>query len=168
MKDAWFLATSRADLTAAQVVKGYGKRFSIERVQMQRDGYRIAAIFYLLYGLVYLGGAIDGLTPSRRVTFFGFVPWWAFYIAGGLMVVALPLLVWRRYKWFTRIIALGPAGKALALCWRQGRALGSDEAARTASFTYNWFFIGVAITAAVLLFRAGWEPASKSRESDHG
>lgn len=30
MKDAWFLATSRADLTAAQVVKGYGKRFSIE------------------------------------------------------------------------------------------------------------------------------------------
>jgi hypothetical protein len=30
MKDAWFLATSRADLTGAQVVKGYGKRFSIE------------------------------------------------------------------------------------------------------------------------------------------
>ena len=30
MKDAWFLATSRADLSAAHVVKAYGKRFSIE------------------------------------------------------------------------------------------------------------------------------------------
>jgi hypothetical protein len=30
MKDAWHLATSRADLTAAQAVKAYGKRFSIE------------------------------------------------------------------------------------------------------------------------------------------
>lgn len=30
MKDAWFLATSRADLTASQAVKAYGKRFSIE------------------------------------------------------------------------------------------------------------------------------------------
>lgn len=30
MKEAWFLATSRSDLHAAQVVKAYGKRFSIE------------------------------------------------------------------------------------------------------------------------------------------
>ena len=30
MKDAWHLATSRADLTGAQIVKAYGKRFSIE------------------------------------------------------------------------------------------------------------------------------------------
>jgi len=30
MKDAWHLATSRADLTGAQTVKAYGKRFSIE------------------------------------------------------------------------------------------------------------------------------------------
>jgi hypothetical protein len=30
MKDAWCLATSRADLTATQVVKLYGKRFTIE------------------------------------------------------------------------------------------------------------------------------------------
>jgi hypothetical protein len=30
MKEAWFLATSRADLRGAQVVKAYGKRFSIE------------------------------------------------------------------------------------------------------------------------------------------
>jgi Transposase DDE domain len=30
MKDAWYLASSRGDLTAAQTVKAYGKRFSIE------------------------------------------------------------------------------------------------------------------------------------------
>lgn len=30
MKEAWFLATSRTDLTGSQIVKAYGKRFSIE------------------------------------------------------------------------------------------------------------------------------------------
>lgn len=30
MKEAWFLATSRTDLTASQTIKAYGKRFSIE------------------------------------------------------------------------------------------------------------------------------------------
>jgi hypothetical protein len=30
MDDAWFLATSRADLTATQTIKAYGKRFRIE------------------------------------------------------------------------------------------------------------------------------------------
>lgn len=30
MDDAWFLATSRADLTATQIIKAYGKRFRIE------------------------------------------------------------------------------------------------------------------------------------------
>ncbi len=121
----------------------------------RRDPYRLAAVCYFLYGVVYLVGACIWLTPERMVTFFGFVPWWAFYVAGGLMVLALPLLVWRRFKWLTRVIALGPAGKALALCWRQGRGP-SDLSRDPASFVYDWFFLGVAILAAVLLFRAGW------------
>ena len=119
--------------------------------------YRVAAVFYFFYGLVYLGGAISRLTPDRMVTFFGFVPWWAFYVAGGLMVAVLPLLVWRRYKWFTRIIAIGPAGKALSLCWRQARTPDGETA------MYDWFFIAVAITAAVLLFRAGWGRPAPAR-----
>jgi hypothetical protein len=113
------------------------------------DRYRVAAVAYFAYGLVYLGGAILALTPKRMGTFFGFVPWWAFYVVGACLVVALPLLVWRRHKWFTRIIALGPAGKALSLCWR----LGADGATTR---LYDWFFIAVAIATAVLLFRAGF------------
>ena len=122
------------------------------------DPYRLAAVCYFVYGVVYLVGACISLTPERMVTFFGFVPWWAFYVAGGLMMLVLPLLVWRRFKWLTRVIALGPAGKALALCWRPGRGpIGvSQDPASGASFAYDWFFLGVAILAAVLLFRAGW------------
>ncbi len=127
------------------------------------DPYHLAAGFYFFYGLCYLGGAIVALTPQRMGTFFGFVPWWAFYVAGGIMVVLLPLLVSRRYRWFTRIIAFGPAAKALTLCWRQGRLLGAapaadvaTDAANRASLAYDWFFLIVAVIAAVLLFRAGW------------
>ena len=78
--------------------------------------------------------------------------------------MVLPMLVWRRYKWFTRFIVLGPAGKAVSLCWRQGRAM-SGEAVETTSFAYDWMFIAVAITTAILLFRAGWGPNPTSHAS---
>jgi hypothetical protein len=74
------------------------------------------------------------------------------------------VLVWRQYKWLTRIVAFGPAGKALSLCWRQGRLMSgaaaatdaAGEAANRLSLGYDWFFLGVAIVTAVMLFWAGW------------
>ena len=71
-----------------------------------RDPYALAAVVYLAYGLVYLGGAVAALTPERQVTFFGFVPWWAFYVVGLGLVMTLPALVWRRFKWLTRFISV--------------------------------------------------------------
>ena len=120
--------------------------------RLRTDSYAQAATFYLFYGLVYFGGAVAALTPDRKVTFFGFVPWWAFYVAGLVLICTLPLLVWRGAKWLTRFLTIAVAIKALTLCWKQGRLIQSGEGADP----YTWFFIVVAIAAAALLFRASF------------
>ncbi len=107
---------------------------------------------YLIYGIVYLFGAILQITPERMGVYFGFVPWWAFYLLGAVAVVLLPLLVWYRFKWFTRILGFGPAVKALSLILKQLRLHDAGET----PFIYNWFFLVVAFWAALHLFRAGW------------
>jgi ABC-type Na+ efflux pump permease subunit len=114
--------------------------------------YQRAAVAYLVYGLVYLLGAVLQLTPDRQRDFFGFVPWWVFYLAGVLVICTLPVFIWRQHKWFTRVLCFFPAIKALSLCVKQGRLLGAGEP----SDIYNWFFAVVALVAAGLLFRAGW------------
>jgi hypothetical protein len=118
--------------------------------------WRVAAGVYAAYGVVYLTGAVLNLTPERMTTFFGFVPWWAFYVAGLGLVVGLPVLVWKRYRWFTRILTLGPAIKALMLCWRQGRRLSAGEPLPV----FDWVFMTVAMVAAGCLAWASWRPRS--------
>ena len=62
------------------------------------------------------------------------------------------MLIWRRLRWFTRILALGPLLKALALCWRQGLRLGRGEVTPA----FDWLFALAAIVATVLMLRASW------------
>ena len=112
-----------------------------------RDPYVHAAAGYLAYGLVYLGGAIARLTPDRKVTFFGFMSWWAFYVLGAALVLVLPWVVVRWRPWPARILALGSMSKALVLCWRLGRGAGG---------AFDIIFALVAIGASVLLLRAGF------------
>ncbi len=101
---------------------------------------------------MYLGGSLTGLTPDRQTTYLGFVPWWAFYIAGVLLWIGIPWIVWRGHTLFTRIIALGPAGKALVLFWQAGRHIAEGEAPSP----YRLFFAATAVTTACLLAVAGW------------
>src|SRR4051812_38024950 len=98
--------------------------------------YRTAAVGYFIYGAVYLTGALFELTPERQRSFHG-IPWWAFYVAGGLLLVPLPLLVGRGRVWLTRILTLGPAAKALTLCFREGRHLAAGDPPRP----FEWLFI---------------------------
>jgi hypothetical protein len=107
---------------------------------------------YFIYGMVYLLGAVLQITPERMGVFFGFVPWWAFYLLGTLTVFSLPFLVWYRLKWFTRVLAFGPAIKSISLVLKQYRFFIAGE---TPLF-YNWLFIFVALLAATHLFQAGW------------
>jgi hypothetical protein len=122
------------------------------------EPYRRAAVAYAAYGCVYLAGAVIQLTPERQRDFFGFVPWWVFYVAGAALVAGLPVLIWRRRMWFTRILAFFPVIKAVTLLIQQGKLVGQGEP----TVPYSWFFAVVAMTAGVLLFRAGWGPQSTS------
>src|SRR5262249_14009903 len=139
---------------------------------LRSDAYRQAALWYFLYGVVYLVGAVLALTPRRMVPFWG-IPWWAFYVVGALLVVTLPVLVWRGYKGSTRIRHRGPTAKALSVCWRQGRLMSgavvagdaATDAANRASFVYNWFFLLVAVVAAIMLLRAGWGREPQQRRA---
>ena len=105
---------------------------------------------YAVYGAVYLVGAIAELDPSRRVTFFGFVPWWAFYVAGGLLLFSLPPLVWRGWRKVTFALAFFTGAKALWLSFLQGRRLSRGDPVRG----YDLLFAVVAVVACALLQRA--------------
>src|SRR5918993_3084802 len=63
--------------------------------------YNEAAIAYLVYGVIYLAGAIYlgriGKGPDGTV-------WW--YLLGAAMAVGFPYLIWKRFKWVTRILAV--------------------------------------------------------------
>jgi len=124
------------------------------------DPYRRAAVAYFVYGVVYLVGAVIALSPDRQRDFFGFVPWWAFYIAGLALIITLPVLVWQRRMWFTRVLSIFPVIKALSLLIKQGKLMGQGEP----SLAYNWFFALVAMGAGVFLFRAGWGEQPSSEE----
>jgi len=119
---------------------------------MVKTAYQRAAIAYIVYGSLYMGGAVAALDEERKSTFFGFVPWWAFYVAGALLLAALPVLVWRRYKWLTRILCFGPAVKALVLFWRTGLDLRAGEGLDL----FQVVFALTAVGAASLLAVAGW------------
>jgi hypothetical protein len=63
--------------------------------------YNQAAIGYLVYGVIYLAGAIYlgriGKGPEGTV-------WW--YLLGAAMAFGFPYLIWKRFKWVTRILAV--------------------------------------------------------------
>ena len=122
---------------------------------MLKTAYQRAAIAYLVYGCVYMGGAVAEILAdeTRQKSFFGgHVPWWAFYVVGALLIALMPVLVWKRYKWLTRILAFGPAGKAITLFWLMGKDLREGGGLDA----YSLIFAFVAVGAACLLAYAGW------------
>lgn len=68
--------------------------------------YHQAAVAYLVYGLIYLAGAVyvaeAGLSARSPRPGSGLV----WFLIGALFVVVFPVLIWKGYKWFTRILAL--------------------------------------------------------------
>ena len=67
--------------------------------------YHQAAIAYLIYGLLYLGGAVylTAIGESARGMAGGGI-WW--FLFGALMVVVLPVLIWKGFEWVIRILAV--------------------------------------------------------------
>lgn len=120
--------------------------------------YNQAAVGYLVYGVIYLTGAIYlgwiGKGPDATV-------WW--YVVGAAIAFGFPYLIWKRFKWVTRIlavlvivrviglvrIAVRPGTESVPLPW------GAEIAASQGAI----LFMLIALTTALLLARAGWQRA---------
>lgn len=127
------------------------------------DRYRQAAVAYFVYGVLYLFGALYLVETGASIR--GAESdslWW--FVIGAVMMVALPALVWMRFKWVTRILALlvvvriaglvriiyGDAGETVPLPWggEMPRVYGAAV------------FLTVAAAVCALLVRAGWGPGT--------
>jgi hypothetical protein len=118
--------------------------------------YHQAAIAYLVYGVLYLAGALYlgsvGVGPG------GGVVW---YIVGAVVVLVFPLLIWKGFKWFTRILAglilfriagliqviLRDSGEGVPMPW------GGTLPVRSGAL----ILLLIAGVTCFMLIRAGWE-----------
>jgi len=124
-----------------------------------RNPFASASLAYFVYGCVYLLGAALQMTPERQHDFYG-VPWWGFFVVGALLLIGLPVLIWQGRRRLTQVLSIFPALKALTLVAKQGKLMGAGEP----TLAYNWFFAAVALSASVLLFRAGFRPSNEASE----
>ena len=118
--------------------------------------YNQAAIGYLVYGVIYLTGAIYlgriGRGPDATV-------WW--YVIGAAIAFGFPYLIWRRFKWVTRILAVLVLGRVIGLVRIAARAdtepvplpWGGEIAMSHGAIV----FMFIALTTSILLARAGWQ-----------
>lgn len=117
--------------------------------------YHQAALTYLVYGLLYLSGAVY-LAEMEVVARSG----WVWFLVGAIFVVGLPPLIWKEFKWLTRILAIlvfvrvvglgrtisAAGGETVPLPWEEALPLKYGAAA----------FLLVAVVTDVMLIRAGW------------
>ncbi len=121
----------------------------VDRLQ-RRETYSMAAVGYAIYGTIYLIGAILELSPARKVTSLGFIPWWSWYVGGAALIAAMPVFLARGVRWLAILLALGTGSKCLFLVWQHSRRLVNGQPLDL----YNVFFAAVALGACILLIRA--------------
>ena len=118
--------------------------------------YGQAAIGYFVYGVIYLAGAVYlgriGKGPDGPV-------WW--YLIGAAMALGFPYLIWKRFKWVTRILAVLVIVRVIGLLRIALRADtepvplpwgGEIETSQGAIV-----FMLMAVATCILLARAGWQ-----------
>jgi hypothetical protein len=118
--------------------------------------YNQAAIGYLVYGLTYLAGAIYlgriGRRPDGTM-------WW--YLIGAAMAFGIPFLIWKRFKWVTRILAVLVLGRVIGLvriAVRPGtEAVPLPWGGEIAMSHGAIVFMLITVTTCILLARAGWQ-----------
>src|SRR5919106_5302770 len=118
--------------------------------------YNQAAIGYFVYGVIYLIGAIYlgriGKGPAGTV-------WW--YLIGAAMAMGFPWLIWKRFKWVTRILAVLVLVRVIGLVRVAARA-GSEPVplpwgGEITTSQGALLFMLIALTTCILLARAGWQ-----------
>lgn len=121
----------------------------------QEQRYQQAAVAYLMYGLIYLGGAVY-LAAVDAVARSG----WVWFAVGATFILVLPPLIWFQYKWVTRVLAILVGVRIVGL-------VRTTFALKNETVRLPWggdlrmqygavVFLVVATATAVMLVRAGW------------
>lgn len=130
--------------------------------------YHQAAITYLVYGLIYwLGGLyLIEIGVSRQDGML-------WLIIGAAFVLVFPPLIWKGYKWFTRVLAILVGVRIIGLA----RVIAGDEG-QTVTLPWNatvpqvvgaYIFLVIAAVACFMLARAGWSrKGGKGEERTEG
>lgn len=138
----------------SQAATGTRRRPESGRDRMRK--YRQAAVGYLIYGLIYLAGAVYLSTreqaPQEGLIWFGL---------GALMVIVIPVVIWKEFKWITRILALLVAVRVFGLL----RVISTGEhdsvevpwGGEISIQTGAIAFLIIAAAECYLLIRAGWD-----------
>jgi hypothetical protein len=118
--------------------------------------YKQAAFGYLVYGVIYLAGAIYlgriGKGPDGTA-------WW--YVIGAAMAFGFPYLIWKRLKWVTRLLAMLVLVRVIGLIRIAVRA-GTEQVplpwgGEIATSHGAIVFMLIAAATCLLLARAGWQ-----------
>jgi hypothetical protein len=117
--------------------------------------YKQAALAYLVYGVIYLAGAIYLARIGRGP---GGTAWW--YLIGAAMAFGFPYLIWKRFKWVTRILAVLVLVRVIGLARIALRA-GTEQVplpwgGEVTTAQGAILFMLIAVATCVLLARAGW------------
>ena len=130
--------------------------------------YNQAAVGYLVYGITYLVGAIYlariGKGPDGTA-------WW--YLIGAAMAFGFPYLIWKRFKWVTRILAVLVLVRVIGLVRIALRA-GTEPVplpwgGEITTSQGAILFMLIAVTTCILLARAAAQPSPRAKaiESPH-
>lgn len=139
---------------------------------VKNNYYRQAAVAYLIYGIIYLAGAIYlstlGLSDRGSMENMG----WIWYAVGALMVIGIPYLIWREIRWFTLLIAVFMMYRVYELIRiaMQGQQdlIPMPWGGEMARSTGALIFATVAVLTMGMLLRAGLLYQEKVEESiDH-
>src|SRR4030095_16107273 len=127
-------------------------------MDLQARKYNQAAIGYLVYGLIYLAGAIylgrTGKGPDATVLW---------YLIGAAMSFGFPSLIWKRFKWMTRVLAVLVLVRVIGLVRIAARAESAPVPLPWGGEIGTWHralvFMLIALITCILLARAGWQRA---------
>jgi hypothetical protein len=125
-------------------------------MDLRKRKYHQAAIGYLIYGAIYLAGAVYlgriGRGPDATV-------WW--YLIGAAMAIGIPCLIWKQFTWVTRILAVLVLVRVIGLGRIAARAgtepvplpWGGEISMSQGAIV----FMLIAVMTSILLARAGWQ-----------
>ncbi|NIS49415.1 MAG: hypothetical protein GWN61_26570 [candidate division Zixibacteria bacterium] len=123
--------------------------------------YHQASLTYLVYGVIYLVGAIHLVKSGFSGRAMGSGNGLIYFIIGALIVVVFPLLIWKGFKWFTRILAVLVVTRMIGLV----QVIFENS---TSSVPLPWgaelpmlygaiVFLAVTAFTCFMLVRAGWD-----------